>query len=274
MAEKQKGSGKPLGGKWIWIVAAVLLVCTITVYLATSFVKVDVNPSVEELKTPNVTLEEDPLAPRTMEDMVAYMAPALVQVYRTDGAGNYSAGSGYIMELTEDRVYICSNRHAVTNFAACDIYFYDGTCVEGKILGAGAYYDVGVVTVERGQISDDLWEQLKPVTIDYTYWEGLDEEPISLGLGRISREGGFDHITTGNLVKVKQDFEFDFSHPHTEVTVELREGDSGSAIFDFNGNLIAMAYAYSTEPMRYWCVPLDEIIANYKELTGRNPRVF
>ena len=51
-------------------------------------------------------------------------------------------------------------------------------------------------------------------------------------------------------------------------------GDSGSAILDGHGNLIAMAYAYTGSPTRYWCVPLDAILDCYTEITGRTPFVY
>lgn len=273
--------------KGIILVAILLLGCGLAILLF-GMVRVEIPfedeiPEKEEMITqgasmsdqqmPESDLREEPLE-RTVEDMIQYMAPALVHVYRVDDAGNYTAGSGYIVEITEDKIYICTNRHAVTTTATCDIYFYEGTKVEGKIIGAAEHYDVGVVTVEKNVLPEALRQELKAVTIDYTYWEVLDEEPILLGLGRVSREGGFDHITTGNLIKIKQYFEWDSAHPHTEVTVALEAGDSGSAILDDDGNLIAMAYAYSTEPTRYWCVPLDEILKAYREITGRNPRVF
>lgn len=56
--------------------------------------------------------------------------------------------------------------------------------------------------------------------------------------------------------------------------MELEHGDSGSAIFDGRGNLISMAYAYSTDPIRYWCIPLDGILECYEEITGRKVYVY
>ena len=97
------------------------------------------------------------------------------------------------------------------------------------------------------------------VHIDRTYWESLNQQDIDIGLERIDREGGLLHSTTGKLVKVKQDFEWNNQADHTEVTVELVHGDSGSALVD---------------PTRYWCVPLDGILDCYKEITGRMPYVY
>ena len=53
------------------------------------------------------------------------------------------------------------------------------------------------------------------------------------------------------------------------MSLRLRPGDSGSAVFDIEGRLIGMAFAYSISPERDWAVPLDEIVKAYEEITGR-----
>lgn len=213
--------------------------------------------------------EEEDLA-ETLE----YMRPTLVHLYHATERGGYSSGSGYIMEITEDRIYICTNRHVVKKFDNWDIYFFDGSKVPGKALGAVEGYDVGVAVVETEDVPEELLRQLMTVHIDKSFWETLDEQAIALGLERLDREGGLIHVSEGELVKVKQNFEWYERLDHTEVTVELVHGDSGSAVLDGHGNLICMAYAYSTEPVRYWCVPLDEILECYREITGRMPYVY
>lgn len=213
--------------------------------------------------------EEDDL-----DETLEYMRPALVQLYHPTGRGGYSSGSGYIMEIAEDTVYICTNRHVVSKYEDWNIYFFDGTSVPGRCLGTSEQYDVGVATVALEDVPEELLRQLMTVHIDRQYWESLDEQPIELALERVDREGGLIHTTEGNLVKIRQNFEWYNQMYHTEVTVELVHGDSGSAVLDGYGNLICMAYAYSTAPVRYWCVPLDGILACYKEITGRMPYVY
>ena len=209
-----------------------------------------------------------------MEATLQYMRPALVQLYHGVGRGGYSAGSGYIMEITEDTVYICSNSHVVEKYEDWDVYFYDGTVVKGKAVGISEVYDVGVAAVALEDVPEELQEKLMTVHIDRTYWETLDQQKLGLALERIDREGGLLHVTEGELIKIKQDFGWNDMSDHTEVTVELVHGDSGSAVLDGYGNLICMAYAYSTEPIRFWCVPLDGILECYQEITGRMPFVY
>ena len=120
----------------------------------------------------------------------------------------------------------------------------------------------------------ELLDQLMTVHIDKTYWKSLNNQEIALALERVDKEGGLIHKSIGNLIKIKQDFEWYDQRDHTEVTIELVHGDSGSAVMDGYGNLIGMAYAYSEDPLRYWCIPLDGILGCYEEITGRMPYVY
>lgn len=204
-----------------------------------------------------------------IEETLGYMRPALVQLYHRSGSG-YSAGSGYIMEITEDTVYICSNRHVVEAYDRWDIYFFDGTSVTGETLGISDNYDVGVATVAVEDLPQELLDQLMTVHIDKKYWNGLNDQRIDVGLERVDREGGILHVSTGSLLKIKQYFKWYDQREHTEVTLKLEHGDSGSAVMDGYGNLICMAFAYSNSPRRNWCIPLDAILECYEEITGRS----
>lgn len=208
-----------------------------------------------------------------IEDTLEYMRPAFVQLYYKKGSG-YSAGSGYIVEITEDTVYICSNRHVVEAHDRWDVYFFDGTRVTGLPVGTSKEYDVGVVTVKKADLPETLIDKLMTVHIDRGYWDDLDDQRIDVGLERVDREGGVLRVSTGTLVKVKQHFMWYDQKDHTEVTLVLEHGDSGSAILDGYGNLIGMAYAYSSSPRRNWCVPLDGILTCYEEITGRSVYVY
>lgn len=204
----------------------------------------------------------------SISDTLEYMRPALVQLYHAEGRG-YTAGSGYIMEITEDTIYICSNRHVVEAYDSWDVYFFDGTRIRGRTLGYSDRFDVGVATVSVSDVPEELMEQLMTIHIDMEYWSGLDDQRIDVGLERVDRTGGIMHTSTGIMLKVKQYFGWYDRENQTEVTLVLEHGDSGSAVMDGYGNLIGMAFAYTCAPRRYWCVPLDGILEAYEGITGR-----
>ena len=208
-----------------------------------------------------------------IRDALDYMRPAVIQLYHEDSE-RYFAGSGYIMEITDDTVYICSDRHVVKESDKWDVYFFDGTRVEGTLLGYSDIYDVGVVTVEKENVPPDLLDQLMTVHIDKSYWDGLNDQRIRVGLERVDREGGILHTSTGYLVKIKQYFTWEDQKDHTEVTLRFEHGDSGSAVVDGYGNMVGMAFAYSEQPRRDWCVPLDAVLDCYEEITGHSVYVY
>ena len=65
----------------------------------------------------------------TMEAVLEQALPSVVQIYHGTPEGGHTAGSGFIMEMTDDTVYLCTNRHVIAKYDDWDVYFYDGTCV-------------------------------------------------------------------------------------------------------------------------------------------------
>ncbi len=211
----------------------------------------------------------------TIQAALDEVLPSVVMLYHKVGRNGYVTGSGYLMEITDDLLYICTNRHVAEEASEWDVYFYDGTKASGSRLGMAEDYDVAVITVPVSSLPEGILDRLYTVHIDETLWDELDEQPIALGLVRLGKNGIIQHESTGALIKVRQDFMFYNEYDHTEFTIPLVNGDSGSAIFDSAGDLIAMAFAYSLTPdVRYWGIPLDGLLDCYQQITGRRPYTY
>ena len=184
--------------------------------------------------------------------------------------GSITVGSGYIAEITDTDIYVITNKHVVGNYKQADVYFTGGLCVTGaSVIGCAEKYDVAVVRISKKLLPELSDATFSAVHIDMTYWEELDAEPIELAIEIVDEFGNIEHIRYGTLVKKLQTFPFFEPFIETEMALNLRAGDSGSAVFDPEGRLIAMAFAYSVAPERDWAVPLNEIVDAYKEITGR-----
>ena len=184
--------------------------------------------------------------------------------------GSITVGSGYIAEITDTDIYVITNKHVVGNYKQADVYFTGGLCVPGaSVVGCAEEYDVAVVRISKKLLPELSDATFSAVHIDMTYWEELDAEPIELAIEIVDEFGNIEHIRYGTLVKKLQTFPFFEPFIETEMALNLRAGDSGSAVFDPEGRLIAMAFAYSVAPERDWAVPLNEIVDAYKEITGR-----
>ncbi len=210
-----------------------------------------------------------------INDALDDVISTVVMLYHRVGRNGYVTGSGYLMEITDDTLYICTNRHVAEEATDWDVYFYDGTKVPGTRLGMATDYDVAVITVPISSLPEGILDRIYTVHINESLWTQLDEQPIALGLVRLGKNGIVQHESTGALIKVRQDFMFYNEYDHTEFTIPLVNGDSGSAIFDSSGDLIAMAFAYSLSPgVRYWGIPLDGLLDCYQSITGRRPYTY
>ncbi len=205
---------------------------------------------------------------QTIEETMKSVLPSVVNI-RAKGGGTTTTGSGFIAEITDEYIYIITNRHVITKYSTCTIYFHTGDFAEGEKVGVTEDYDVGVIRVPLSSLPDDFTDRISTVHIDMTYWETLDDEPIELGFEKMDEAGLITHYTYGSLVKKQQRFSFFQPHIQTEMVLPLVLGDSGSAVFDKEGRIICMTFAYSIYPERDWGVPLDEVINAYREITGR-----
>ena len=171
----------------------------------------------------------------TMEAVLEQALPSVVQIYHGTPEGGHTAGSGFIMEMTDDTVYLCTNRHVIAKYDDWDVYFYDGTCVTGSKAGTDDVYDVGVVAVDRTAIPKEVQEKLKTVSYDLSSWEELGNAELPVGIVRIGQEGNVLHTLTGSLLRKETEFLWGQGEKETEVRMAITDGDSGSAVFDENG---------------------------------------
>lgn len=207
----------------------------------------------------------------SLEETLEYLRPTAVQLYHAVDGGGYTAASGFLIEITQDRLYICTNRHVIWDYDDWDIFFYEGTKACGHKTGVSSQYDVGVVEVEKSQLSDELLQNLMTVPIDMTYWEQLGTEELDIGLLRVGQNGDILYISTGKLLRKETEFLWGNGEKETELKIEQSDGDSGSAVFDRQGNLVSMIFGISHDAGgdRNWGIPLNAIVECYREITGR-----
>ena len=205
-----------------------------------------------------------------MAEALKGVMPAVVhiRIYKDDGSS--TIGSGFIAEITDSDIYVITNKHVVGNYKEAAVYFFGGECVQdAKVVGCADEYDIAVIKIPLSRLPEHFDRTLYSVHIDMSYWEKLDDETPEIAIQILDELGNIEHISYGTLVEKHQTFPFFEPYVETEMVLRLRPGDSGSAVFDNNGRLIAMAFAYSVAPERDWAVPLDEIVEAYEEITGR-----
>lgn len=211
-----------------------------------------------------------------MEDMLENMRPAVVQLYCEMPDGGHIAASGFLMEISEDNIYICTNCHVIEGYEKWQVYFFDGTMVLGDNIGVSDAYDVGVVSVPLVEVQEPVRSELKPVHIDMDAWENIGNGQPDIGFLRVGQDGEVLYTMTGKVLRIQTDFPWGNSKKETELSMEQTQGDSGSALFDRDGNLISMVHGNSNDVggERNWGIPLDGLILSYQEITGRTLELY
>jgi len=199
------------------------------------------------------------------------MEPAFVVIKPTMN----SRGSGFIIEITEEYVLLCTNQHVVKRQEDVYVYFHEGTMLGGTVVGRDSGKDIALVKVPRENIPGDLMDTLKTVHINKSYWDGLSTEKVSLVMRTLNEDGTVWRDKEGNMLNKIDDTEYDSWNRMTRMSLQSFGGCSGSAILDGYGNLITMArghvnyYYQGAWKVSNWGVCLDDILNFYEETMGK-----
>lgn len=212
--------------------------------------------------------EKQPMREKAdLEIVLDEMRPAMVALRNEEKSVR---GSGFILELQEDVIYICTNRHVIEDYEYWEVEFYDGATVMGKKEGVSQVYDVGIVRVETASIPEQLLKQLCVVNLDLEYWNELDGKQLDVGFVSMCQAEDGDKYVTGLLLDTLAEFPWGNELRHSEFQLMFVDGDSGSAIFDETGRLISMICGSSYEDKsgrpRRWGIPLSGIATCYIEI--------
>ena len=199
------------------------------------------------------------------------MKPALVVIKPSETA----RGSGFIIAMTDEYVILCTNKHVVRSNEKVTVFFHNGYKTQGTVLGKDKDDDIALVRVDREMLTDELFDTLKTVHINKTYWDQLTTEKISLVMRTINENGSVWQDKEGNLILKVDDTEYDGWKDLCRVNMHIYAGCSGSAILDGHGNLIAMAvgrvfyYENGQRKVSHWGVCLSDILEFYEEIMGK-----
>lgn len=192
-----------------------------------------------------------------------------------------SFGSGFIIEITDTDIIICTNYHVVKPDQNLTVYFYNGFCCEGELAGRVEGMDVAFVKVALDKKTSLLLEDLKTVHIDNGYVEELkiqNPEALAVCFRTINKEGGVWRDRTGYLLAAETPIGADVleKYPNYFANVETvcafsaksYSGSSGSAVLDSRGNLIGMISYHNDIPNelghQYFGMTLSDILDTYE----------
>ena len=194
--------------------------------------------------------------------------PAIVHLYDEDLKTN---GSGFIMEITKDSIYVVTNFHVAQYMINdCRVYFSQNIWADAEFQGSDDFFDLAVYKVPVNKLPEDEVLTLKEITYDPHAIDNLEKDNDLLMV--VEYYNSANYANSGDFIKEIADIP-DLPQPYSLTTLISKPGASGSPIFDYYGDLVGMNYG------RYWqtgatdyiniCVPLKYVIESYEQITGR-----
>lgn len=208
---------------------------------------------------------------QTVQELVK---PTLVSIYYELENNGYAYGNGFVIDLTEDAVYIASNYHVLAAFESkAKLTFYHGFSTdEYTFLGGSEDDDVAFLKIDRSALPEEVFDYLREpkISLARAYTIGRGEELFRTSCF-VTKQ---NHTEEGSFLSYEEKiFNGDI---YTTFTVFMEQGDSGSAVYDGHGFLISMCAGVAHEGNNsLMCgVQLHKIVSEYERCSGNKLYAF
>ena len=199
-----------------------------------------------------------------MPSIVAINVTGTVEYYSFFGAQRYKAqgaGSGIIINKTEDKLYIATNNHVVESAEDVSVQFIDGSSVKAEVNGNSSDTDVAVVTVALKDISESTLGKIRIADLN------TDKETLHVGnkVVAIGNALGYGQsVTVGYISALNRSItaEDGVRDGLIQTDAAINPGNSGGALVDMNGRVIGINVAkYSSVDIEGvgYSIPISDV---------------
>ena len=178
-----------------------------------------------------------------------------------------ASGSGVIVRIDDDYVYIVTNHHVIADASELSAEFNDGTSADAQVVGDDSSDDIALIKVAVSDLSSDTLSQIKAITF-------ADSDNVKIGSTAIAIGNalGYGQSVTTGIVSAKDraiTSERETMEGLLQTDAAINPGNSGGALLDANGNLIGINVAkYSStdvEGMGY-AIPSNKVLEIVEEM--------
>ncbi|HPJ24193.1 MAG TPA: trypsin-like peptidase domain-containing protein [Bacillota bacterium] len=182
------------------------------------------------------------LTPESIVDIVKSVAAAqsgsVVGVTALDAYGEQIAvGSGIIYKQVDNKYYVVTNNHVVTDGVSYEIEFEDGSTIGAVLRGVDSLVDVAVLYF----ITDDTY----PVA-QFADSSAVEKGDIVLAVGNPNGYDFFGSVTMGIVSGLDRYFDIDNDGVndmfvnYIQHDAAINPGNSGGALFNTDGKVIGI----------------------------------
>ncbi|MDO5132911.1 MAG: trypsin-like peptidase domain-containing protein [Eubacteriales bacterium] len=229
-------------------------------------------------------LADEDLSDTTVADVAERVMPSIVSVYnkyteqglffgRSYTQEAEAAGSGIIIEETEDELLIVTNNHVVEGADSLSVQFIDEENCEASLKGTDASSDLAVIAVALSSLSDDTREKIAIAELGDSDSLRIGDHAIAIG----NALGYGQSLTVGYVSALNREMtsENGITGTFIQTDAAINPGNSGGALLNSAGQVIGINSnkigGSSIEGMGF-AIPISKAIPIIEELKQQESR--
>ncbi len=178
-------------------------------------------------------------------------------------------GSGFIVGMKDDEVFIATNNHVVEKAEKITITFSDDEEVSATVKATDPNNDLAIVAVNKKDVSADTLAEIKVATLGDSDKTEVGEMVIAIG----NALGYGQSVTVGYLSAKDRKVSFENRDAYLlQTDAAINEGNSGGPLYNIKGEVVGINCAkYSDESVEGMCfaIPISAAIPILDELISR-----
>lgn len=150
-----------------------------------------------------------------------------------------SQGSGVIYKVDGDTAYVVTNHHVVDGAEGLEIRLYDGTTVEGTLIGSDELSDLAVISMDAANVT---------TTVAFADSDQLQVGSLAIAIGSPLSSDFATSVTQGIVSGLNRSVAVDLDGDQVEdwnmtllqTDAAINPGNSGGALINSAGQLIGI----------------------------------
>ena len=201
------------------------------------------------ISTVEEAMKDSSLADTTVADVAERVMPAIVSVYnkfteeseffgRKYTQEGESAGSGIIIEETDNELLIVTNNHVVEGADSLSVQFIDESNCEASLKGTDASSDLAVIAVSLDSLSEETKKQIAIAELGDSDSLRIGERAIAIG----NALGYGQSLTVGYISALNREItaEDGITGTFIQTDAAINPGNSGGALLNSRGQVIGI----------------------------------
>lgn len=188
---------------------------------------------VVETITKNVTIQENDTIASAVEKI--YDATVIVETYQ--GTKQISSGTGFIYKKDENKGYIITNNHVISDGDNIKVITSEGKTIDAQLLGSDEYADIAVVSIDQNEVLAvaEIGESGTLRLGDTLFTVGTPVDKEYMGTVTKGILSGKDRMVT-----VKSESGGSMIMEVLQTDAAINPGNSGGPLVNINGQVVGV----------------------------------